>query len=73
MPLLENKQWITGNELLELYDNNFTIGIEEIYEFKNEFLFKDFVDIYYEKKNNAKSEFEKCGKYGSLKWYCFIQ
>ena len=59
MPLLENKQWITGNELLELYDNNFTIGIEEIYEFKNEFLFKDFVDIYYEKKNNAKSEFEK--------------
>ena len=59
LPLLENKQWITGNELLELYDNNFTIGIEEIYEFKNDFLFKDFVDIYYEKKNNAKSEFEK--------------
>ena len=58
IPFLNGYQWITGNELLALYENNFTIGIEKILEFKNKFIFTEFVDFFYEKKLKS-NKYEK--------------
>lgn len=83
IPFLENEQWVTGNELLELYNNNFTIEISEILEFKNDFLFTDFVNDYYKLRLESKSDYEKYffkiflnslyGKFGQHKGYSEIQ
>jgi len=59
IPFLENEQWITGKELLALYENNFSILIEELLEFENDYIFKDFVDDMYKKRMSATTEYEK--------------
>lgn len=59
IPFLSGYQWITGNELLALYENNFTIGIEKILEFENDYIFTDFVDFFYSRRLKAKNDFEK--------------
>ena len=81
IPFLENEKWITGNELLELYNNNATIIIEEAYEFINDDIFSDFVNYFYNKRLLTK-DYEKFfykiflnslyGKFGQHKGHSFI-
>ena len=59
MPFLENELWITGNELLALYENNFNILILEAHTFYNDFIFKEFVDDFYNKRLESKTAYEK--------------
>ena len=83
IPFLESEQWVTGNELATLFDNNFTFEIKEILEFKNDYIFKDFVNDYYNMRLQSKSEYEKYffkiflnslyGKFGQHKGYSEIK
>ncbi len=59
IPFLSSEEWITGNELLSLYENNFNIIIKNAYEFKNDFIFKEFIDDFYSRRMRATSEYEK--------------
>jgi len=59
IPFLSSNEWITGNELLSLYENNFNIKINKCYEFKNEFIFKDFIDEFYNKRKKSVIPYEK--------------
>ncbi len=59
IPFLENEQWLTGNEVLKLYENDYDIDIKEIFEFKNAYLFTDFINTYYDLRINSKTEYEK--------------
>lgn len=60
IPFLSNdNQWMTGKELLALYENNFSIKINKVYEFHNAQIFREFVTDYYNKRLNSKSEYER--------------
>lgn len=54
MPFFENKdQWITGKEYYYLYKSNYNIKINEVYEFKSNYIFKEYIDYFYEQKKNS--------------------
>ena len=81
IPFLENEKWITGNELLELYNNNASINILEAHEFVNDNLFEEFVKYFYNKRIHTK-DYEKFfykiflnslyGKFGQHKGHSYI-
>lgn len=59
IPFLSAEAWITGREYLYLIYNNFNVMVEEVYEYFNKDLFSNFVDKFYNKRLNAKTEYEK--------------
>lgn len=79
IPFLENEKWITSQEYVELYDNNAFIQILECKEFINSFIFKEFIETYYNRRLQAKTEYERLflkllmnslyGKFGQHKNY----
>lgn len=48
--------WLTGLEVLELYKQNVLITFKEGYEFLNDYLFVDFVDYFYNKREKSTNE-----------------
>ena len=58
--LKENTLWVTGNELLSLYNHcNPEIIIYRCLEFYNDDLFSEYIDKWYNVKKNSKNEIEK--------------
>lgn len=51
-----NNIFVSGNELKALYDSDSKIEILSFYEFKSDYLFKDFVESNYTYKQNAKEK-----------------
>ena len=48
--------WLTGQEVLELYKQDVLINFRAGYEFFNDYLFTDFIDYFYNKRNNTTNE-----------------
>ena len=59
IPFLSASGWITGNELLALYENGFNIMLYKIYEFYNTDLFSNFIETYYDLRKNTTKEYER--------------
>ena len=59
IPFLNASGWITGNELLALYENDFNIMLYKIYEFYNTDLFSNFIETYYDLRKNTTKEYER--------------
>lgn len=51
--------WLTGKEVLELYKDNVLISFRKGYEFLNDYLFTDFIDYFYGKRENTTNELSR--------------
>ena len=48
-----DNQWITGMEYKYMVDNGFAVRINKAYKFENDYLFKDYVEFFYQKKSES--------------------
>ena len=55
----ERNMWLTGREVLALYEEGSQITINEALEFENGYIFNDYVKDFYELKKNATSQINK--------------
>lgn len=58
MPFRNNTQWINGKEYLYLLNNGYSVNVIDGYEFFNANIFTEFVDKFYKKRLEAKTEYE---------------
>ena len=59
IPFLQNTQWITGKEYQKLYELNADIQINKAYEFHSDYIFREFVDTFYNLRRKSTSKEEK--------------
>ena len=58
IPFQNNYCWVNGREYLYLIQNGFNVIVDEAYSFYNAFIFKDFVEYFYNKRLESKTEYE---------------
>lgn len=55
----ESNIWLTGREVLALFDEGSKITINKALEFENDYIFKEYVKDFYEIKKNATNQINK--------------